>query len=195
MKSKTLTLTVFLMVLAVGMSFAADKYSIDLAHSYAGFTVKHLVITNVKGNFTDFSGEINYDANDITKSSVNVTIKAASINTDNETRDNHLKSADFFDVEKFPEITFASTKIEKSGDSFTMHGNLTIHGVTKEVAIPFDMTGKITDPWGKERIAFEGSTKISRNDFGMTWNKAIETGGVVVGDEVKIELQVEAVKM
>ncbi|MEW5925214.1 MAG: YceI family protein, partial [Candidatus Zixiibacteriota bacterium] len=105
------------------------------------------------------------------------------------------RSADFFDVEKFPEITFTSAKIDKDGDNFIMHGNLTIHGVTKEVAISCDMTGKITDPQGKERIAFEGSTKISRNDFGMTWNKAIETGGVVVGDEVKIELQIEAIKM
>lgn len=195
MKYKTTLLTILAVIMAVGLSFGADKYGIDLAHSYAGFSVKHMVITNVKGNFTDFSGEINYDGSDITKSSVSVTIKAASINTDNDTRDNHLRSSDFLNVEKFPELTFVSTKIEKSGDGIIMHGNLTMRGVTKEVAIPFEFTGKVTDPQGKERIAFEGSTKINRLDYGVSWSKSLDSGGLVVGDDVRIDLQVEAVKM
>ena len=180
--------------MAAGAVFSADKYSIDLSHSYAGFSVRHLVITNVKGNFASFSGEITFDENDTIKSSANVIIDIASINTSNADRDKHLRSADFFDVEKYPEMTFVSTGVEKDGDDMILNGRLTMHGVTKDISIPFEFLGKVTDPWGKERIAFEGETKLSRKEYGMTWSKTIETGGLIVGDEIKIELQIEAVK-
>ena len=194
MKFKTVLFSMLAVVLAAGIAFGADSYTIDLSHSYTGFSVRHLVISNVKGNFTNFSGEIIFDEKDMSKSSVNVTIDVASIDTYNEDRDKHLRSADFFDVEKYPEMTFVSTSVKKDGDDMILNGKLTMHGVTKDISIPFEYLGKVTDPWGSERIGFEGKTKLSRKDYGMTWSKTIETGGLVVGDEIKIELQIEAVK-
>ena len=194
MKFRVIVFSLLAVIMAAGAVFSADKYSIDLSHSYAGFSVRHLVITNVKGNFASFSGEITFDENDTIKSSANVIIDIASINTSNADRDKHLRSADFFDVEKYPEMTFVSTGVEKDGDDMILNGKLTMHGVTKDISIPFELLGKVTDPWGKERIAFEGETKLSRKEYGMTWSKTIETGGLIVGDEIKIELQIEAVK-
>jgi polyisoprenoid-binding protein YceI len=194
MKTKALIIAASLSAIFIGNVIAADKYEIDLAHSYAGFSVRHLVISNTKGSFTDFSGMIKYDEEDIRNSTAEVMIRTASIDTDNEDRDKHLKSTDFFDVEKFPEISFKSTKVEKTEDGNILHGNLTMRGVTKEIAIPFEILGKAKDPWGNDRIAFEGHTKLDRKDFGITWNKTMDAGGLVVGNEVKIELQVEAVK-
>ncbi len=194
MKFRVIVFSLLAVIMAAGAVFSADKYSIDLSHSYAGFSVRHLVITNVKGNFASFSGEITFDENDTIKSSANVIIDIASINTSNADRDKHLRSADFFDVEKYPEMTFVSTGVEKDGDDMILNGRLTMHGVTKDISIPFEFLGKVTDPWGKERIAFEGETKLSRKEYGMTWSKTIETGGLIVGDEIKIELQIEAVK-
>ena len=194
MKFRVIVFSLLAVIMAAGAVFSADKYSIDLSHSYAGFSVRHLVITNVKGNFASFSGEITFDENDTIKSSANVIIDIASINTSNADRDKHLRSADFFDVEKYPEMTFVSTGVEKDGDDMILNGRLTMHGVTKDISIPFEFLGKVIDPWGKERIAFEGETKLSRKEYGMTWSKTIETGGLIVGDEIKIELQIEAVK-
>jgi len=194
MKFRVIVFSLLAVIMAAGAVFSADKYSIDLSHSYAGFSVRHLVITNVKGNFASFSGEITFDENDTIKSSANVIIDIASINTSNADRDKHLRSADFFDVEKYPEMTFVSTGVEKDGDDMILNGRLTMHGITKDISIPFELLGKVTDPWGKERIAFEGETKLSRKEYGMTWSKTIETGGLIVGDEIKIELQIEAVK-
>ena len=194
MKFRVFIFSALAVVMAAGAVFSADTYSIDMSHSYAGFSVRHLVITNVKGNFNNFSGEITFDENDMSKSSANVTIDVASINTYNTDRDKHLRSADFFDVEKYPEMTFVSTGVKKDGDDMILDGKLTMHGVTREISIPFEFLGKVTDPWGNERIAFEGKTKLSRKDYGMTWSQTIETGGLVVGDEIKIELQIEAVK-
>jgi len=194
MKFRVIVFSLLAVIMAAGAVFSADTYSIDLSHSYAGFSVRHLVITNVKGNFASFSGEITFDENDTIKSSANVIIDIASINTSNADRDKHLRSADFFDVEKYPEMTFVSTGVEKDGDDMILNGRLTMHGVTKDISIPFEFLGKVTDPWGKERIAFEGETKLSRKEYGMTWSKTIETGGLIVGDEIKIELQIEAVK-
>jgi len=194
MKFRVIVFSLLAVIMAAGAVFSADKYSIDLSHSYAGFSVRHLVITNVKGNFASFSGEITFDENDTIKSSANVIIDIASINTSNADRDKHLRSTDFFDVEKYPEMTFVSTGVEKDGDDMILNGRLTMHGITKDISIPFELLGKVTDPWGKERIAFEGETKLSRKDYGMTWSKTIETGGLIVGDEIKIELQIEAVK-
>lgn len=196
MRLGKLLLPLFALMAFTGSLFAADEYTIDNVHSYVGFSVKHLVISTARGNFTTFSGTINYDESEFTKSSVEVSIDVASIDTDNEDRDNHLRSADFFDVEKFPQMTFKSTKVEKTSDGLVMHGQLTMHGVTNEVVIPFEMAGKVDNPWGQGNtvVAFDGETKISRKDFGMTWNKVIEAGGLAVGDEVKIEIHIEAVK-
>ncbi|UCD93720.1 MAG: polyisoprenoid-binding protein [Candidatus Zixiibacteriota bacterium] len=195
MKFKISLLVIAAALLITGSSYGADKYTLDAAHSYLGFSVRHLVIANVKGHFSDFSMDLTFDENDMTKSSVQVAIKVAGIDTDNQKRDDHLRSADFFDVEKYPEMTFTSTKIEKTEDGYVMHGNLTMHGTTKEIAVSIDFLGKTVGPGGKERIGFEGYAKVDRRDFGMTWSKTIETGGLVVGHEVKIELQIEAVKM
>jgi polyisoprenoid-binding protein YceI len=177
-----------------GTALSADTYKIDTVHSYVGFSVRHMVLANVKGEFTDFSGTIVYDEADITKSSVEVTIKAASINTGNEKRDADLRSENFFEVEKYPLITFKSKRIEKKGDGYVMVGDLTMHGVTREVSFPFKFLGKIKDPWGNTRIGAEASLVIDRRDFGLKYDKRLDAGGLVVGNEVKIELNVEAVK-
>ena len=182
------------MLIMVAAVSAADTYKIDPVHSHIGFTVRHLVISNVRGNFTDFSGTIIYDPIELAKSSVDVTIKTASINTDNPDRDKHLKSPDFFDVEKFPEITFKSDRIEKKGEKFVAAGKLTMRDVTKEVTISFEFLGTAKDPWGSFRMGIEGATSVNRQDYGISWNKALDNGGVLVGDEVKIDLGVEAVK-
>lgn len=192
MKLSTAFSAFLLILLPVTDAFAATVYQIDKVHSYIGFSVKHIVISNVKGNFTDFSGTITYDEEDITKSSVNVTINVASIDTDNERRDNHLKSEDFFDVAEYPEMTFKSTKIEKTDDGLVMHGKLTMRGVTKDISIPFEVLGKATGPDGLAVVAFEGSAKLSRKEYGINWNKALAAGGFIVGDEVKIDIQIEA---
>jgi polyisoprenoid-binding protein YceI len=179
---------------AFGMVYADNTFKIDPAHTYIGFSVRHMVVSNVKGNFTKFSGTINYDSTDITKSKVNVKIDAASITTDNEIRDKHLRSAEFFEVEKYPEITFESTSIEKKGDGYVMHGFLTMRGVKKPIDIPFDMIGHVVDPRGNERIGFEGSASLNRQDYGVAYNAMIEGGGLVAGNTIKIDLEVEAVK-
>jgi len=194
MRIRTPLLASLMLLLFAGVALSADRYEIDVVHSHVGFSIRHLVISNIKGHFNDFSGTIDYDENDNTKSSVKVTIKTASIDTDNEDRDAHLKSADFFSVEEYPEITFQSTGVKKTDDGLVLNGKLTLHGVTKETAIPFEMLGKAKDPRGKQRIAFEGYTKLDRKDFGITWNKTMDAGGLVVGNEVKIELQIEAIK-
>jgi polyisoprenoid-binding protein YceI len=182
-----------LALIPAGNSFAADKYVIDASHTSTDFSVKHMVITNVKGGFADISGVIMYDEKDISNSSVDVTIKTASINTNNEKRDEHLRSADFFEAEKHPDITFKSKSVTKTDEGMMMVGTLTIKGTSKEVSIPFEITGKVTDPWGSARIGAEGKLTIDRKDYGLTWNKALETGGLLVGNEIKIELNVQAI--
>ena len=181
-------------LLVAGAAFGADKFDFDPMHTQIGFAVKHLVISTVRGQFREFTGTIQYDPTDLTKSSVSVTIKTASINTQVEMRDNDLRSPNFFDAPKYPEITFQSTRIEKKGDGFVAIGTLNMHGVSKEVALPFTMSSKIKDPWGKERFAVEGTLTIDRRDWGLTWDQRLDGGGLVVGNEIKIELSVEAVK-
>ena len=173
----------------------ADRYQIDPAHTQIGFSVRHLVISNVQGKFNEFSGTILYDGQDISKSSVSVTIKAASIDTGVEPRDVDLRSANFFDATKFPEVTFQSTRIEKRGEGYVALGTLTMHGVAKEVALPFSITGPIKDPGGKQRLGVEASLTINRQDWGLSYSKAMDNGGLIVGNDVKIELNVEAVKI
>jgi polyisoprenoid-binding protein YceI len=173
---------------------AADTYNLDKAHTSIGFTVSHLVISHVSGNFRDFNGTISYDPNDVAKSSVDVHILATSVSTGDDKRDGHLRSPDFFDVQKFPELTFKSTKIEKKGDGFVAYGPLTIHGVTKDIELPFTIAGTIKDQMGRSHLVAQSSLTINRKDYGLTWNRALEGGGVLVGEDVKIDLNVEAVK-
>jgi polyisoprenoid-binding protein YceI len=173
----------------------AGIYGIDPAHTTIGFSVRHLVINNVPGRFREFEGTIQYDPQNITKSSVTFAAKATSIDTGIEQRDNHLRSADFFDVANHPEISFKSTRVEKKGkDDFIAYGDFTLRGVTKQVALPFKMYGAIKDPWGKMRLGVEAGLTINRQDYGVSWSQKLDNGGLVVGNDVKISLLVEAVK-
>lgn len=170
-------------------------WTIDPAHTHAGFAIKHLMIATVRGQFTDVKGTVVASESDPTSAKAEITIGTASITTGDGKRDTHLRSPDFFDVERFPAITFRSKRIEqKSGDSFRVVGDLTIRDVTREVAVDVELTGRAKDPWGNERAAFEASTRINRGDYGLTWNAALEAGGVLVGDEVKISIEAELVK-
>jgi polyisoprenoid-binding protein YceI len=168
-------------------------FTIDKAHSEATFQVRHLV-TKVRGQFSDFAGTIEFNDEAPEQSSVSFTIRAASIDTNTTDRDWHLRSEDFFFVAKHPEITFVSSNItRKDGDEYDVRGKLTIRGVAKEISIPVTFLGHAKDPWGNARLGFEAETTINRKDFGLTWNAALETGGFLVGDEVKISLQVQAI--
>ncbi len=191
---KRLLLAKWIVLFMVMTGFAGDRYQIDPVHSSIGFTVRHMVIANVKGYFKEFSGTIIYDENDITRSSVSVTIKTASINTENPKRDAHLRSPDFFDAEKYREITFKSKRILKEKDGYVAVGDLTMRGVTREIRIPFQILGKVIDPWGNTRLGVEASLKLNRHDYGISWSQTLDSGGLVVGDEVKIDLNIEAVK-
>jgi len=173
---------------------AAQTWTIDKAHSDIFFTVRHMVITKVRGRFTKWDGTLTLDEQDWSKSHVEVSIDAASINTNDEKRDGHLKSADFLDAEKFPKLTFKSTKVEKaSGDRLKVTGDLTIRDVTKSVTLDVEVLGKAKDPWGNNKIAFNGKVAILREEFGAKWNQALETGGVLVGKQVEIDLELQAV--
>ena len=168
-------------------------WNIDLTHSAVHFTVRHLMVSKVRGAFTKWNGEIALDDSDITKSTVNVTIDATSIFTDEPKRDAHLRSADFFETEKFPQLTFKSTKVERQGDDLSVTGELTIRDVTKTVVLAVTDNGRIKDPWGGTRAGFSAHVAISRKDYGLTWNALLEAGGVTVSDKVEIALEIEAV--
>lgn len=173
---------------------AQDNYTLDPAHTSVGFKVRHMMVTNVKGSFGTVSGSIKFDPKKIENSSVEVTIDAASIDTNNEKRDTHLKSADFLDVATHPAITFKSKSIAKKGDQWVATGDLTIRGVTKVVELPFTLSGPATNPWGQQVIGVDGALQINRSDFGASWNKALEAGGVLVDETVYIEIGAEAQK-
>ncbi|MEZ4294673.1 MAG: YceI family protein [Polyangiaceae bacterium] len=173
---------------------ALASYTIDPSHSAVAFAVRHMVVAKARGRFTRFSGSFAFDAEDHGKSHVEVTIEAASIDTHEAQRDGHLKSADFFDVENHKEITFKSKKITGSGSDLKVTGDLTIRGVTHEVTLDVEHHGGGKDPWGNERIGFSAKTNINRKDYGLTWNQALETGGVLVSEKVEIEIDVEATK-
>jgi polyisoprenoid-binding protein YceI len=179
------------------LAFAQTKivegtFKIDTAHSKVGFEVPHLVVSSVEGKFTDFEGTIVVDPK-LEKSKVDLTVKTASVDTSNKDRDDHLRGPDFFDVKKFEKMTFKSKKVSGTPEALKVEGDLTLHGVTKPVIIDGKYTGTVKDPWGNERIAFKGSTKLKRQDFGLVWSKAVEAGPVV-GDEITIDLKVEAIK-
>jgi polyisoprenoid-binding protein YceI len=171
------------------------NWQIDLAHSDITFSVRHMMISKVRGRFTDFNGTVNFDEETPTNSSVHVEIDAASIDTQEEDRDNHLRSADFLDVENFPKLIFTGTRVEQTGeDTGKLIGDLTIRGVTKEVVLDVEYAGQAKSPWGTYSAGFYGATEINRKDFGLTWNQSLETGGILVGDKVKIEIDLEIVK-
>lgn len=172
----------------------ADVYKIDPAHSEVSFTIRHM-LSSVRGRFTDYSGTINLDPAKMTSSTVELTIKATSIDTAVPDRDKHLRSADFFEVEKYPEITFKSTAIKETGkNSYSVTGTYSMHGVTKTLTLPVTFLGTAKDPWGGDRAGFEAGTKLNRKDYNINWNKALDNGGVLLGDEVTINISVEAAK-
>ena len=170
-------------------------YTIDPSHTRLGFSARHAMVTTVRGAFGEFSGTAHVDAANPSASTVTVQIATASIDTGSKDRDGHLVSADFFDAAQNPEITFTSTQVERDGDDWTITGDLSIKGETKSVAIPFEVTGSAQDPFGNVRIGFEGKTTISRKDWGLTWNAALETGGVLVSDKIKLEFDISAIKI
>jgi polyisoprenoid-binding protein YceI len=172
----------------------AATWNIDPAHTQSNFSIRHLVISNVRGEFRNTTGVVKLDEANLATSSVDAVIDAKSIHTREDKRDAHLKSADFFDVEKYPNITFKSSKVEKAGDGYKVAGDLTMHGVTKPVVLEVSaLTPEIKDPWGNTRRGVSARTTVNRRDFGLNWSKAIEAGPVV-GDEVKIEIEAELIK-
>lgn len=174
---------------------AQTVWNIDPAHTDVSFAVKHLMISTVRGRFADVRGTIRLNGDDLTHASVEAEMATASIDTRQEQRDTHLRSPDFFDVEKYPTITFRSTRVETiKGDRYRVTGDLTIRDVTREVVLEATDEGRGKDPWGGDRLAFSARTSIDRRDFGLTWNQALETGGVLVGNEIKISIDVQAVK-
>jgi polyisoprenoid-binding protein YceI len=170
------------------------SYNIDSAHTAVNFTVRHMMVTNVRGSFDNITGSLNFDAANPAASSVEVTINAATVNTGVTDRDNHLRSADFFEVEKYPTITFKSTKVEANGETRAkVTGDLTIRDVTKSVVLDVEFLGQTASPFGDTRAGFEASTSINREDFGLGWNVALEAGGVLVGKDIKLNIDAEAV--
>ena len=169
-------------------------FTLDPSHSEIGFVTRHAMVTKVRGSFSDFTGTATVDGANPSASSLEVTIQATSISTRSADRDNHIRSADFLDVEQFPTITFTGTDFVIDGETVSVTGDLTVHGVTQPVTVPFDFTGEAKDPFGNTRVGFEGSAEIKRSDFGLTWNAALETGGFLVADKVVLEFEVSAIK-
>ncbi|HEY5147047.1 MAG TPA: YceI family protein [Polyangiaceae bacterium] len=169
-------------------------YTIDTTHSDVGFSVRHMVFAKVRGHFTKWTADLAFDPADPSKDAVNVSIDVGSIDTREAQRDGHLKSPDFLDAAKYPTITYKSTKVERAGDKkYAVMGDLTIHGVTKPVKLDVEELGGGKDPWGNQRIAFQAKTRVDRGEFGLKWNQALETGGVLVGEHIEIEIDIEAI--
>jgi polyisoprenoid-binding protein YceI len=177
------------------LSELSGTYVLDPAHTRLGFVARHAMVTKVRGAFNEFEGSAVIDGTDFTKSTGQLTIQAASIDTRNEQRDGHLRSNDFLAMDEFPQITFVATNVHQAGaTTLDVTGDLTIRGVTNSVTIPFEFEGAATDPYGNLRVGFEGSTVINRKDYGITWNAALETGGVLVSDKITLEFEVSAIK-
>ena len=170
-------------------------YALDVSHSRLGFTARHAMVTKVRGQFGEFEGRAHVDTVDPAASSIELTITPASISTGSPDRDGHLRSADFFDVEQFPQWTFRSTDVVRDGQTWTVTGDLTIKDVTKSVSIDFDHTGSAVDPFGNTRVGFEGELTVNRKDWGLTWNAALETGGVLVSEKVKLDFDISAIRI
>jgi polyisoprenoid-binding protein YceI len=170
-------------------------YALDAAHTRLGFVARHAMVTKVRGAFNEFEGTTTLDGTDPSKSTVNITIKVASVDTRNEQRDGHLKTNDFLEIDNYPEITFTSTSVaHDGGNDFQVTGDLTIKGVTKSVTIPLEYQGAAKDPFGNDRIGFEGSVAINRSDYGVNFNAALETGGVLVSEKITLEFEISAIK-
>ncbi len=194
-KNRIMTLALVALVTVLALPTMAAEYSIDSAHSSVNFQIKHLAISKVNGAFLDFTGSINFDETDLSATSAEAVIQLASVNTGNTKRDDHLRSPDFFDVEKFSAMTFKSTSVKmKNAQEGQITGDLTMHDVTKSVTLDLEINGTVTDPWGGQRVGASLSGKINRKDWGLTWNKAMETGGLVVGEDVKITIEIEGVQ-
>ncbi len=180
----------------IAASAAAADWKLDASHSEVGFTVRHMVVSKVSGQFTEFDGVITgFDGTKLAGGAVTITAKSASINTDNADRDKHLKSPDFFAVEEHPELKFVSTEVVPGeGNRFQLVGDLTIRGVTKPVTFDCEFNGLVTDPWGNTRAAFSAAAEINRQDFGVSWSKSLDAGGLVVSDNVQINLEIQAVQ-
>ncbi|GAA1581911.1 YceI family protein [Kribbella sancticallisti] len=181
--------------MSTGYSELTGDYTIDTAHSRLGFVARHAMVAKVRGGFDEFEGSAHLDGDKPANSSARVTIQAKSIDTRNKQRDDHLRSNDFLDMDNHPEITFVSTAVEPTGDDhFKVSGDLTIRGVTKPVDIDFEYTGTAVDPFGNTRVGLEGSVVLNRKDFGVSWNAAIEGGGVLVSEKVTLEIEISAIK-
>lgn len=184
-------------LVALAMAFSAGSaqagtWDIDSGHSTVGFSVRHMMVSDAKGNFNKFKGQLNLDEKDITKSTVAVEIDAASVDTNNEKRDEHLRSPEFFDTAKFPTLTFKSTKVEKQGTNLLVTGDLTMHGVTKPVTLTVEgPAAPMKNPWGQTVSAVKATGKLNRKDFGLAWNKTLEAGGMLVGEEVTLSIEAE----
>jgi polyisoprenoid-binding protein YceI len=184
-----------LVLIVFGGPAVADNWNFDQAHSSIGFSVSHMVISNIKGYFRDYTGQIVFDGKDIEKGTVEITIQIASINTDNEQRDTHLRSADFFDAGTYPTMTFKSKKITKGqGNTFTMVGDLTMKGVTREVTLTGQLHGIIQDPYGNTRAGISATTVINRQDFKVSWTNKLVDGSLIVGNDVTINIDIEIIK-
>lgn len=198
MKERLLKPSNILAIVALSMpvadvASASQKYDLDQAHSYIGFAVRHMAVSNVRGEFKQYSGNLTVDEADLTESAIELRIDAASIDTDVERRDEHLRSADFLDVENHPEIVFRSTEIEKLAEGeYRASGDLTIRGVTRPVTLDLEVAGPINDPFGNLRLGVDGRVTINRKDFGVSWSQVLDNGGLVVADDVKISFSIEA---
>lgn len=195
MKKHTLALVAALILTATAAFADAETFNVDSPHSVAAFRIRHMM-SAVNGKFDDVAGTLKLDRANPANSSVEFRVKTASINTGVADRDKHLRSAEFFEVEKFPEITFKSSKVAPTGtkDLYNVTGNFSMKGVTKQITIPVQFIGFAKDPWGKERAGFELETTLNRKDYGILWNKALDQGGFLLGDDVKVQINVEAVK-
>lgn len=173
---------------------AKSVWAIDPTHSEIGFKVKHMMFTNVSGKFKTYDAEITTEDDDFTRSEISFSADINSIDTNNTDRDNHLKSADFFDAENHPKLTFKSSSLTKSGDEYQLTGELSLHGITKTVKLDAEVSGLLKDPWGNTKVAMNISGKINRKDWGLNWNSALETGGVLVGEDVKLNIELQLLK-
>jgi polyisoprenoid-binding protein YceI len=190
-----LAISAMLMFAAADAGAATERYNVDLDHSIVGFSVAHMVVSKTTGRFTDYTGFIEMDPEARTVKALEAVIQTASVNTNHAKRDTHLKTPDFFNVEKFPTMTWKMKSYEKQGDKYVAKGDLTLLGVTKEVVLTGTLNGVVPkDPWGNTRAGFTAEGKINRKDFGMNWSKALDNGGLVVGDEVTINLEIECIK-
>jgi polyisoprenoid-binding protein YceI len=178
---------------SVAVDDISGDYTLDPSHTRIGFSARHAMVTKVRGQFEEFEGTAHVDTANPANSSVTVTIQAASVTTGNEQRDGHLKTPDFFDIANYPQVTFVSTNVERDGDEWDITGDLTINGVTKSVTIPFEETGSAKDPFGNIRVGFEGGVTIDRTEWNLSFNAALETGGVLVSEKVKLEFDVSAI--